>query len=147
MNLIEHSLKIALKAHAGQKDKAGWPYVLHPIRMMLKMDSEIDMSAALLHDVLEDSSLTAEDLRKEGIPSEVVEAVLSLTRQENEPYEDFIERAAKNRIARKVKKADLEDNIDLLRLREIKDRDVERLKKYHIAWNRIKSVPAEKGEA
>lgn len=147
MNLIEQSLKIALKAHAGQKDKAGSPYVLHPIRMMLKMDSEIGMSAALLHDVLEDSSLKAEDLRKEGIPPEVVEAVLCLTRQENEPYEDFIERAAKNPIARKVKKADLEDNIDLLRLREIRDRDVERLKKYHIAWNRMNSLPAEKGEA
>jgi (p)ppGpp synthase/HD superfamily hydrolase len=147
MNLIEQSLKIALEAHAGQKDKAGWPYVLHPIRMMLKMDSEIGMAAALLHDVLEDSNFTAETLREEGIPPEVVEAVLCLTRQENEPYEDFIERAAKNPIARKVKKADLEDNIDLLRLREIRDRDVERLKKYHIAWNRIKSVPAEKGEA
>ncbi len=147
MNLIEQSLKIALEAHAGQKDKAGWPYVLHPIRMMLKMDSEIGMAAALLHDVLEDSNLTAETLREEGIPPEVVEAVLCLTRQENEPYEDFIERAAKNPIARKVKKADLEDNIDLLRLREIKDRDIERMKKYHIAWNRIKSVPAGKGEA
>ncbi len=137
MSLIEKSLRIALEAHEGQKDKAGMPYVLHPIRLMQKMDDELEMSAALLHDVLEDSQLTAEHLREKGIPEEVVTTVICLTRKEHEAYEVFIERVSTNDMATRVKRADLEDNINILRLKEVKDRDLQRLRKYHSAWNRL----------
>lgn len=137
MNLVEKSLKIALIAHEGQRDKAGLPYILHPLRLMQKMHNELEMSSALLHDVLEDSHFTPEKLREEGIPEDVIDVLLYLTKKRNETYEEFIERASNNEIAVKVKKADLEDNINILRLKEVKDKDIERLKKYHVAWNKL----------
>lgn len=140
MNLVEKSLKIALIAHEGQKDKAGSPYILHPLRLMQKMHNELEMAVALLHDVLEDSHVTPEKLKKEGIPEEVIDVLLCLTKKTNETYEEFIERASKNEIAVKVKKADLEDNINILRLKEVKDKDIQRLKKYHIAWNKLNNI-------
>src|SRR5215212_9593083 len=116
MKLIEKSLSIALRAYAGKTDKAGREYILHPLRLMAKMKTDLEMSAALLHDVIEDSDITAEQLLAEGIPREVVEAVQCLSRNENEDYQDFVARAKKNMIAAKVKIADIEDNIDVLRL-------------------------------
>ena len=134
MRLIEISLQIALRAYAGKVDKAGREYILHPLRVMAKMRTELEMSAALLHDVLEDSEITAEELLAEGIPAEVVEAVQHLTKNENEDYMDFVARAGKNKIAAAVKLADIEDNIDVLRLTSLDERDFARIKKYHTAW-------------
>ena len=139
MSLIEKSLTIALRAHAGITDKAGQAYILHPIRIMAKMTTDIEMSAALLHDVIEDSDITAADLLVEGIPSEVVEAVLCLTKQLDEDYLDFVLRAKQNAIARKVKIADIEDNINVLRLAKLTEKDLARVAKYHIAWQLLKS--------
>lgn len=139
MSLIEKSLTIALRAHAGITDKAGQAYILHPIRIMAKMTTDIEMSAALLHDVIEDSDITAADLLVEGIPSEVVEAVLCLTKQLDEDYLDFVLRAKQNAIARKVKMADIEDNINVLRLAKLTEKDLARVAKYHIAWQLLKS--------
>jgi len=84
MNIIEKSLEIALKAHFGQKDKAGKTYILHPLRLMSKMKTEEEMSVALLHDVIEDSNFTENDLLQSGIPSSIVNAVLCLTKKEGE---------------------------------------------------------------
>ena len=134
MKLIEKSLIIALRAYAGKTDKAGREYIHHPLRVMAKMKTDLEMSVALLHDVIEDSEITAADLLAEGIPVEVVEAVASLSRNENESYEDFIARAKKNRLAAKVKIADIEDNIDVLRLESLNEDDLARVKKYHSAW-------------
>ena len=135
MNLIEKSLQIALRAYSGKTDKAGREYILHPLRVMAKMNTEIEMSAALLHDVIEDSEITAEQLLAEGIPAEVVEAVQFLSKNEGEEYQDFVIRAKKNQLAAKVKIADIEDNIDVLRLQSLDDYDLARVKKYHSAWH------------
>ena len=134
MKLIERSLHIALRAYAGKTDKAGHEYILHPLRVMAKMKTDLEMSAALLHDVIEDSEITAEQLLAEGIPAEVVEAVQCLSRNANEEYLDFVARAKKNKIAGKVKIADIEDNIDVLRLSALDEKDLARIKKYHSAW-------------
>lgn len=139
MNIIEKSLAIALKAYSGQKDKAGKEYILHPLRLMSKMDTEYEMAAALLHDVIEDSEFTAYILLQEGIPPEVVDAVQALTKIDGENYDQFIDRVAGNVMASKVKLADIEDNIDLLRLDIIGAQDIERVTKYHAAWKKLKS--------
>ncbi|MES9900549.1 MAG: hypothetical protein ABW148_16200 [Sedimenticola sp.] len=138
MNLFEKSLEIALKAHSGQRDKVGKAYILHPLRIMAKMETEVEMSVALLHDALEDSDLEAADLLDEGIPATVVDAVQSLTKGEGENYEIYLERVLENELACKIKKADIEDNINILRLSSVTDRDLERIKKYHKAWWKLK---------
>jgi (p)ppGpp synthase/HD superfamily hydrolase len=139
MTLIEKSLAIALRAHTGITDKAGHAYILHPIRIMLKMTTELEMATALLHDVIEDSDLTAADLLAIGIPDSVVEAVLCLTKQADETYQDFILRAKQNAIARKIKIADIEDNINILRISHLTESDLARVAKYHAAWQVLKS--------
>jgi (p)ppGpp synthase/HD superfamily hydrolase len=134
---LENAIALAVKAHEGQRDKAGMPYVLHPLRIMLKMDSETAMIVAALHDVIEDSEVALSHLSEIGFSEEIVQAVDCVTRRENESYENFVERAQTNPIAKKVKIADLEDNMDLRRLGAITDRDVERLRKYHEIWCRL----------
>ena len=138
MKLIEKSLEIALSAYAGKTDKAGREYILHPLRVMAKLQTDVERSAALLHDVLEDSDITAEQLLAEGIPAEVVEAVQCLSRNENEDYMDFVARTKKNAVAAKVKIADIEDNIDVLRLTSLDEDDLVRIRKYHAAWRLLK---------
>lgn len=134
MKLIEKSLHIALRAYAGKTDKAGREYIHHPLRVMAKMKTDLEMSVALLHDVIEDSDLTAEQLLAEGIPAEVIEAIQCLSRHENEDYQDFVGRTKKNELAAKIKIADIEDNIDVLRLASLNETDLTRIKKYHSAW-------------
>jgi len=137
MNLIEKSLEIALKAYSGQKDKAGETYILHPLRIMAKMESVEEMCVALLHDVIEDSEITAENLFAGGLPSSVVIAVEALTKLEGENYEEFIDRVMDNSLATKVKIADIEDNINVLRLNSVNEADLQRVAKYHRAWKKL----------
>ena len=127
-------MEIAMRAHRGQVDKAGFPYIMHPLRLVLKVDSLPEMIAAVLHDTVEDSAVTFELLEQEGFSAEVVEAVRCLTRRDDESYEEFILRAKDNPIARNVKRADLEDNMNLSRLETISQEDLDRLRKYHGAW-------------
>jgi (p)ppGpp synthase/HD superfamily hydrolase len=131
---VEDAVSIAARAHKGQKDKAGAPYLLHPLRLMMRMDTEAAMMAAVLHDVVEDTGWTLERLRGEGFPDEVIEAVECLTRREGEGYEEFVERARAHPIARRVKIADLEDNMNIRRVSQLGAKDLERLEKYHRAW-------------
>ena len=140
MDVIEKSLQIALKAYAGQRDKAGKAYILHPIRIMLQMDSDYEMAVALLHDVVEDSNCSGNDLLAEGIPPDVVDAVLALSKRDGETYDQFIDRVAGNALAVKVKLADIEDNINVLRLDSVGDKDLERVAKYHKAWKKLKKL-------
>lgn len=140
MSLIEKSLAIALRAHAGAIDKAGCPYILHPLRLMAKMATDVEMSVALLHDVIEDSDISAAELIAEGIPEEVVTAVLCLTKQAGESYQEFVLRARQNPIARKVKIADIEDNINILRIANLTEKDLARISKYHAAWYMLKEA-------
>jgi (p)ppGpp synthase/HD superfamily hydrolase len=138
MKLIEKSLQIALRAYTGKTDKAGREYILHPLRVMAKMKTDLEMSAALLHDVIEDSDITAEQLLIEGIPSEVMEAIQYLSKNEGEEYQDFVARAKRNKIAAKVKITDIEDNLDVLRLSSLEEADFARIQKYHTAWRFLK---------
>jgi (p)ppGpp synthase/HD superfamily hydrolase len=134
MATVEDAISIAAQAHKGQKDKAGAPYLLHPLRMMLRMDSEVAMMAAVLHDVVEDTGWTLEQLREEGFSDEVLEAVDCLTHRDGESYQEFVGRVQTNPIARQVKIADLEDNMNIRRINQIGAKDLERLEKYHKAW-------------
>lgn len=131
---LEKAIIIAAQAHQGQKDKAGYPYILHPLRMMLRISSETERIIAVLHDVVEDTDWTLDALSKEGFPAEVLEAVDCLTRRDDESYEEFIERVKVNPIARRIKIADLEDNMDIRRISNLTKKDIQRLKKYHHVW-------------
>jgi len=135
--MLEKAIQCAVKAHAGQKDKAGAPYILHPLRIMMKMDNQAGMIAAMLHDVVEDSSVTLADLRAEGFSEEVIAAVDHLTRREGEAYEIFINRLRHNPLAVKVKLADLEDNMDIRRIENVTERDIERMQKYQTARKKL----------
>jgi hypothetical protein len=134
MPTLEDALLLALTAHRGQRDKAGAPYVLHALRVMLRMPDEPSMMAAVLHDVVEDSAWTLDDLRQAGYPDAVVTAVDHLTRRPGEPYDGFIRRAAGDPLARRVKRADLEDNMDVRRIRRLTPHDLDRLQRYRDAW-------------
>lgn len=119
MSTLARAIEIAAAAHAGQTDKAGAPYISHPLRVALgfiRGGDEERAIIAVLHDVLEDSDVTAADLRREGFSRAVIDAVEALTRPEGEPYHDFILRAAANDLARPVKVADLKDNLNRTRL-------------------------------
>ena len=142
MSSLERAIALAATAHEGQTDKAGQPYVLHLLRVMMAQTtgdmteraSRPAMIAAVLHDIVEDTSYTFEDLQDEGFSEEIITAVEHLTRQDGESYASFARRAGSHPIARMVKLADLEDNMDLTRLSEVSDRDQKRLAKYHRAW-------------
>jgi (p)ppGpp synthase/HD superfamily hydrolase len=133
--LLEDALALALKAHWGQKDRAGQPYVLHPIRVMCRVQTAAEKVTALLHDVVEDTDITFAELRARGFPEEVVQAVDCLTKREGEDYAQLIRRSQSNSIAARVKLADLEDNMDLRRgSDELTEQDLARFNKYRLAW-------------
>jgi len=130
MSTLERAIQIAAKAHAGQVDKAGQPYILHPIRVMLSVQSLQERLAAILHDVVEDTELSLEDLADEGFTPEVIEAVRALTKELGELRIQAAQRAAQNPIARVVKLADVTDNMDISRIPEPTERDFARLREY-----------------
>lgn len=134
------ALRIAIQAHDGQKDKSGREYIQHPIRVAERCKGTKEKIVALLHDTIEDTDVTAKYLLEQGFPDEIVTAVLSVSKKEGENYEDYVKRAAKNPIGSIVKMADLEDNMDIRRLREITEKDVKRLKKYLSAWQYLKKT-------
>jgi (p)ppGpp synthase/HD superfamily hydrolase len=133
MNFIEKAIELALRAHTGQVDKGGEPYIQHPLRLMLRMDGEAEAIAAALHDVVEDANVGLDDLRASGFPEEAIQAIDCLTKRAGEDYEAFIRRVDTNEIARKVKIADLEDNLNIARIPELTTPDLERVTKYHRA--------------
>jgi (p)ppGpp synthase/HD superfamily hydrolase len=137
--LLERAIALAVEKHAGQSDKSGAPYILHPLRMMTRMKTPETMMIAVLHDVVEDTETTLADLRQGGFPESVVAAVDALSRREDESYEDFTIRAGANVLARPVKIADLEDNMNLLRLGTtgLAEKDVKRLNRYLRAWTKL----------
>src|SRR4051812_21862726 len=134
---IEKALQVAAKAHEGQRDKEGLPYILHPLRAMMRVQGEEAQIVAVLHDVIEDTPVTADDLRAAGFSEAVVAAVVCVTHRRDEPYADYVVRCKGNDIARRVKVADLEDNSRLdrtiLRPQRI-EADVARLRKYVLSF-------------
>jgi len=131
------AIELAKQHHKGQTDKAGKPYINHPLRVMNQMKSEDEKIVAVLHDIVEDTDISLNDLRNEGFSEEVVSAVECLTKQDGENYDSYIERISFNPLAVKIKLADLEDNKDLTRLPEVTDKDLERLEKYDKALEKL----------
>ncbi|WP_426236840.1 HD domain-containing protein [Pseudomonas sp. TWP3-2] len=136
---LERAIAIAAAAHTGQVDKGGAPYILHPLKVMLRMSSLEERIVAVLHDVVEDCGISLDDLRKEGFSEEVLAGIASVTKVPGESYEDFVERAAQNPIGRVVKLADLEENSDLSRIASPSWEDLERVEKYRRAIGRLRS--------
>lgn len=138
MNL-ERAIEIAVSAHKGQIDKGGNPYILHPLSVMMALDSEDEKIVGVLHDVVEDNQAwTFERLEIEGFSVSVIEALKSVTKlSENEDYDDFITRCIGNDIGKKVKMADIRHNLDVRRIDKIGDRDIDRLNRYKRAHARI----------
>jgi (p)ppGpp synthase/HD superfamily hydrolase len=137
MPTLEDAIALAVEAHRGQRDKSGQPYILHPLRVMLRLEGEPARMAAILHDVVEDTPYTLERLREMGYPPAVLAAVERLTRRSGETYEAFIERVSEDPLAARVKLADLEDNLDVRRLDAVGGKDVERLNRYLKARARL----------
>ena len=129
-SMVDLALSIARKAHEGQLDKAGVDYIEHPIYVASQVDTEEEKAVALLHDVIEDSPVSAEELLQAGLPETVVTAVQVLTKKKEQDYQTYLENVKKNPLARVVKLADLKHNSDLSRLSSITEKDRERLKKY-----------------
>lgn len=138
MPTLEDAIALAVEAHRGQRDKAGQTYILHPLRVMMRLETEAERMAAILHDVVEDTPYTLERLRALGYPEEVLGALDCLTKREGESYEAFIERVRPHPLARRVKLADLEDNMDVRRLPAVGPKESERLARYRAAWARLK---------
>ncbi len=134
MRTLEDAILLAVEVHRGQVGKGGQPYILHPLEVMGMVKTPTAKMVAVLHDVLEDSDYTAADLRELGYPPEVVAAVDILSRRPGEPYEAFVRRIKPHPLAREVKLADLTDNMDIRRLPELREEDVERLRRYRRAW-------------
>ncbi len=145
MNL-ERAIEIAATAHNGQTDKAGAPYILHPLRVMLACEGQAAQIVAVLHDVIEDTDWTPDALRAEGASDKILAALDTVTRREDETYSEFIERAARNEIGRAVKIADLHDNLDLSRIAQPTQADFARMERYRAALRRLEGRHPERAE-
>lgn len=136
--ILDRAKAIATSAHEGQVDKAGKPYIEHPMRVMNMGKTVEEKIAGVLHDVVEDSDWTFEMLEKEGIPKDVMDALRCVTKlSEDEDYDHFIERVKTNPLAVKVKLNDLKDNMDITRLGEVTEKDLTRLNKYIRAYRQL----------
>ncbi len=140
MSNLEKAIELAVKMHQGQVDKAGQPYILHPLRVMFRVEGELARIVAVLHDVVEDCGITFDDLRKLGFSEQVIIALDGVTGREDEAYDEFIRRSQSHPISRQVKLADLEDNMDIRRLPVQPTMQAwERLKRYRQAWEELKN--------
>ena len=138
MSTLERAIAIAAKAHEGQLDKAGAPYILHPLKMMLNLSTNEERITAVLHDVVEDCGITLENLRSEGFSENIIKAIDAVTRRADESYEEFVLRASLNPIGRQVKLADLQNNCDISRIANPTANDYDRIAKYCRAIETIK---------
>ncbi len=137
MATLERAIELAAHHHAGQTDKSGGAYILHPLRMMMACQSNNAKIVAILHDTIEDTDLTEADLRREGFSDEVIVAVLGVTRRDDETYTDFVIRASRIELAREVKLADLADNTRLdrtLLTPASVEKDMKRTRRYLLAY-------------
>lgn len=141
MSTLERAIEIAVAAHKGQLDKAGMDYIGHPMRVMAAGSSVDEKIVGVLHDVVEDSAWTFEQLAAEGFAPQIIEALRCLTKLEGESYDKFIARVKCNALATAVKLNDLTDNMDIRRLPYLSDKDVKRLKKYLKAYKQLSGIP------
>jgi len=134
---IESAISLALQAHKGQLDKGGQPYILHPLAVMNRVESMEEKIVAVLHDAIEDSEVTLEELRGLGFSEEILTAIQLLTRSTEDSYEEFIEKTTTNRTARNVKIADIKENMNISRIKNPTQEDYNRLDKYRKALERL----------
>ena len=135
------AMKLCFKAHKDQVDKSGMPYVFHPFHVAEQMTDEATTIVALLHDVVEDTDYTLEDLAAEGFGKEILEAVALMTHEDDVPYLDYVAKLKDNPIARAVKLADLAHNSDLSRIGEVDEETKQRLEKYKKATTLLEGNP------
>ena len=135
------ALKLCFEAHKNQVDKSGMPYVFHPFHVAEQMTDEATTIVALLHDVVEDTDYTLEDLAAEGFGKDLLEAVALMTHEDDVPYLDYVAKLKDNPIARAVKLADLAHNSDLSRIGEVDEETKQRLEKYKKAMALLNDNP------
>ena len=141
MATLERAIEIARKAHDGQFDKAGMDYINHPLRVMEKGLTENEKIVGVLHDVVEDSDWTFEMLMAEGFSDDVIDALKCVTKlSKDEAYDEFIKRVMRNELAMRVKVKDLEDNLDLSRITDVTQIDIERGAKYYAAHDKLTTI-------
>lgn len=139
INTLAKAINFASEKHLFQTDKGGKPYILHPLRMMMRLrtsDEEL-MAIAILHDVVEDCKVSFDTLHDIGMSERIINGVKSLTKQNGETYEQFIDRVLLNHDAMLVKREDLRDNSDITRLKGVSEKDIYRMHKYMVAFKRI----------
>lgn len=141
MATLERAIELAARAHAGQRDKGDQPYILHPLRVMAAMTTDAERIAAVLHDIVEDTSITFDDLVAEGFADDIVDAIRALTKFEGETREQAAKRLVRDPIARAVKLADIADNMDLTRIPMPSERDHARLREYAVARDILLAGP------
>ena len=135
---IKKAVNIAFKAHEGQYDKGGYPYIMHSLHLAEEMTTENEVITALLHDVLEDSEISLDFIKEQGFSEDVTNALVSLTRRKDEEYSEYIKRIKNTGgIALSVKKADLRHNMALERLENLTEKDKERLIKYKVSYKEL----------
>lgn len=138
-DLTKKAMRIAFDAHKEQVDKGGMPYIYHPIHLAEQMDDEYSTCVALLHDTVEDTDITFDELSKQGFPAEVIDAIKLMTHDEGVPYMDYVKQIKSNDVAKKVKLADLKHNSNLSRLNNIDNKTKERVEKYRQAIKLLES--------
>lgn len=140
MNKLEKAVEMAVDAHEGDTDKAGATYIRHPLRLMGEMDTEQERVVAVLHDVVEDSEYDPEDIDTK-FGSEISEAVEALTKPADADYiTEYIPQVGENDLARKVKQADLRDNLDITRLSDVTQNNFENIQKYHRSLQKLNEL-------
>ena len=153
MSLLETAVQVAAQAHAGQNEKNGQPYILHSLRVMARVQTEEEKIVAVLHDVIEDTTWTRAMLAEREFPKHLLDVLECVTHRKGEDSDTLIARAGSNPIARRVKLADLEDNMDIRRLPRITERDRKRLNKYLRAYrwladaDHASHLPASRGSS
>lgn len=142
-DMTKKAIRLAFEAHAGQYDKSGLPYILHPIHLAEQMTDELSTVCAVLHDVVEDTPWTLEELRQEGFPEEVIQVLRLLTHCPSISYLEYIRQLSSNPTARKVKLADLRHNSDLSRLEIVDQKALNRVEKYRQAIRLLEEIEGE----
>lgn len=132
---LQFALELAIEKHKNQKDKSGKPYILHPLHVMETVKSDDAKIVAILHDIIEDTDVTEEDLLNAGLSKHIVDAIVMLTRTDDIDYMDYVKKVSSNPLAKEVKLADLQHNMDLRRISTLTEKDLDRTRKYQIAYH------------
>jgi len=132
---LQFALELAIKKHKNQEDKSGKPYILHPLHVMETVKTDDAKIVAILHDIIEDTDVTKEDLLNAGLSKHIVDAIVMLTRSDDIDCMDYVKKLSSNPLAKEVKLADLQHNMDLRRISTLKEKDLDRTRKYQIAYH------------